>query len=129
MAVDTAELRKLDKDTLVEGMQKLAARARRSQEKIKAKAEDAMQVALGATAAFGVGYYMGTVKRDNPGDPEALQIMGLDPDLLIGGSLAAIGLTGMGGKKMSGAALAAGTGVLSLWAGNYGMQMAEQAEG
>ena len=44
--------------------------------------------------------------------------------LLVGIGLAAVGLTGMGGKKMSGAAKAAGLGVLSYWGGSAGERMA-----
>ncbi len=125
---DTADLKRLDKDTLVEGFQRMAGRARRYKEKAKETAEQTMELALAGGTAFGVGYYMGTIARDNPGDPEALKMFGVDTDLLIGVTLAGVGLTGMAGKKMSGASRAAGTGALSLWAGNYGMRMAMEAD-
>lgn len=125
---ESADLKRLDKDTLVEGFQRMAARARRYKEKAKETAEQTMELALAGGTAFGVGYYMGTIERDNPGDPEALKMFGVDTDLLIGVALAGVGLTGMAGKRMSGAARAAGTGALALWAGNYGRQMALTAE-
>jgi hypothetical protein len=124
---DTADLKRLDKDTLVEGFQRMATRARRYKEKAKETAEQTMELALAGGTAFGVGYYLGTIARDS-NDPEDLKMFGVDTDLLIGVTLAGVGLTGMAGKKMSGAARAAGTGALSLWAGNYGMRMAMEAE-
>lgn len=127
-AANTAELKKLDKDTLVEAVRRLGNRARKYKEDIKERAEQAMEFALAGGTAFGVGYYMGMVERDNPGDPDALKLFGVDTDLLIGVALAGVGLTGLGGKRMSGAARAAGIGALSLWAGNYGRQMALTAE-
>lgn len=125
---DAAELKRLDKDTLVEGFQRMATRARRYKEKAKEAAENTMEIALAGGTAFGVGYYLGTIERDNPGDADALKMFGVDTDLLVGVALAGVGLTGMAGKKMSGAARAAGTGALSLWAGNYGRQMALTAD-
>ena len=125
---EAADLKRLDKETLVEGFQRMASRARRYKEKAKETAEQTMELALAGGTAFGVGYYLGTIKRDNPGDEDALKMFGVDTDLLVGVTLAGIGLTGMAGKKMSGAARAAGTGALCLWAGNYGMRMAEEAD-
>lgn len=126
-AADTTELRRLDKDTLVEGFQRMASRARRYKEKAKVAAENAMEIALAGGTAFGVGYYMGTIEKDG-GTAEDLQWFGMDIDLVVGLGLAGVGLTGMAGKKMSGAARAAGMGALSLWAGNYGREMARTAE-
>lgn len=126
-AADTTELRRLDKDTLVEGFQRMAGRARRYKEKAKVAAENAMEIAMAGGTAFGVGYYMGTIEKDG-GAAEDLQWFGMDIDLVVGLGLAGVGLTGMAGKKMSGAARAAGMGALSLWAGNYGREMARTAE-
>ncbi len=124
---DATELKRLDKDTLVDGFQRMAARARRYKDKAKEAAENTMEIALAGGTAFGVGYYMGTIERDG-GTEEDLKMFGVDIDLLVGVALAGVGLTGMAGKKMSGAARAAGMGALSLWAGNYGRQMALTAE-
>jgi len=123
---DATELKRLDKDTLVDGFQRMAARARRYKDKAKEAAENTMEIALAGGTAFGVGYYMGTIERDG-GTEEDLKMFGVDIDLLVGVALAGVGLTGMAGKKMSGAARAAGMGALSLWAGNYGKQMALEA--
>ncbi len=124
---DATELKRLDKDTLVDGFQRMAARARRYKDKAKEAAENTMEIALAGGTAFGVGYYMGTIERDG-GTEEDLKMFGVDIDLLVGVALAGVGLTGMAGKKMSGAARAAGMGALSLWAGNYGRQMAQIAD-
>ncbi len=124
---DATELKRLDKDTLVDGFQRMAARARRYKDKAKEAAENTMEIALAGGTAFGVGYYMGTIERDG-GTEEDLKMFGVDIDLLVGVALAGVGLTGMAGKKMSGAARAAGMGALSLWAGNYGRQMAQLAD-
>jgi hypothetical protein len=130
MAADTADLKRLDKETLVQGIQRMAARARKYKEKAKETAEQTMELALAGGTAFGVGYYLGTIERDTPADEveEALKMFGVDTDLLIGVTLAGVGLTGMAGKKMSGAARAAGTGALCYWAGNYGRKIGSTSE-
>ena len=97
-------------------------------ENAAAKAADVMELALAGGAAFGVGYWIGQIKGTHAVDAtdptEDLKMFGLDKDLGVGLGLALVGLTGMGGKKMSGAAKAAGTGVLSYWSGSAGERMA-----
>jgi hypothetical protein len=125
---DRAELMRLGKEELAELGTRLAARARRYKEKAKETAEQTMEFALAGGTAFGVGYYMGTIKRDPAHTEEDLKMFGVDRDLLIGVTLAGVGLTGMAGKRMSGAARAAGMGALAYWAGNYGEKIAMEAE-
>lgn len=125
---DRAELMRLGKEELAEGFQRIAARARRYKDKAKETAEQTMEIALAGGTAFGVGYYMGTIKRDPAHTEDDLKMFGVDRDLLIGVTLAGVGLTGMAGKRMSGATRAAGIGALAYWAGNYGEKMAIEAE-
>jgi len=125
---DRAELMRLGKEELAEGFQRLARRARTYKEKAKETAEQTMEFAIAGGTAFGVGYYMGTIKKDGTATEEDLKMFGVDRDLLIGVTLAGVGLTGMAGKKMSSASRAAGLGALSYWAGNYGEKMAIEAE-
>jgi hypothetical protein len=125
---DRTELMRLGKEELAEGFQRIAARARRYKEKAKETAEQTMEIALAGGTAFGVGYYMGTIKRDPGHTEDDLKMFGVDRDLLIGVTLAGVGLTGMAGKKMSSATRAAGIGALAYWAGNYGEKMAVEAE-
>jgi hypothetical protein len=132
---DRGELMRLGKEELAEGFQRMAARARRYKEKAKETAEQTMELALAGGTAFGVGYYIGTIKKGwaDPAAPSAVEaeemkMFGVDRDLLIGVGLAGVGLTGMAGKKMSSAARAAGMGALAYWAGNYGEKMAIEAE-
>jgi len=125
---DRTELMRLGKEELAEGFQRLARRARTYKEKAKETAEQTMEFAIAGGTAFGVGYYMGTIKKDGTATEEDLKMFGVDRDLLIGVTLAGVGLTGMAGKKMSSASRAAGLGALSYWAGNYGEKMAIEAE-
>jgi hypothetical protein len=128
MAVDRSELAKLPKEDLVDGFNRMAKRAKSYKEKAAQTAADTMELALAGGAAFGVGYWIGNIKgvhaADGTDPEEDLKLFGLDKDLAVGIVLAGVGLTGMGGKKMSGAARAAGQGVLSYWAGSAGERMA-----
>lgn len=129
MAVTTSELMQADKRTLAEGIQKMTQRMKNIRATAKAKAEQTLEMAVAGGAAFGVGYWMGTIARDNPGDADALTFGGgIDKDLGVGLALAGIGLTGMGGRRMSDTARAAGTGVLSGWAMNYGREKGMEAK-
>jgi len=125
---DRTELMRLGKEELAEGFQRLARRARTYKEKAKETAEQNMEFAIAGGTAFGVGYYMGTIKKVPGYTEEDVKMFGVDRDLLIGVTLAGVGLTGMAGKKMSSASRAAGLGALSYWAGNYGEKMAIEAE-
>lgn len=128
MAVDRSELMKLPKEDAVDFGVRMANAARKAKEKTKAAAGDMMELALAGGAAFGVGYWIGNIKgthADAGTDPtDDLKLFGLDKDLAVGIALGVVGLTGMGGKKMSSAAKAAGTGVLSYWSGSAGERMA-----
>lgn len=128
MAVDRTDLLKLPKEDLADGFSRMANRAKKYKEKAKAAAEDIMELAVSGGAAFGVGYWIGNIKGghavDGTDPTEDLKLFGMDKDLVVGLGFAALGLTGMGGKKMAGAAKAAGTGILSYWAGSAGERMA-----
>jgi hypothetical protein len=68
-----------------------------------------METALTVGAGAGAGY----LSAKFPG-----QWMGVDKELWIGGSLLLLGLTGLGGARMSDAALSLGNGVMAAWAFN-----------
>jgi hypothetical protein len=56
---------------------------------------------------------------------EAMKLFGyVDPDLAGGAALVLAGLSGMGGKKSSGAMLNAGSGVLSYYLGSKAFDIA-----
>lgn len=128
MAVDRSDLMKLPKEDLADGFTRMANKAKKYKERAKEAAGDIMELALAGGAAFGVGYWIGNIKGTHAADgtdpTEDLKLFGMDKDLVVGIGLAALGLTGLGGKKMSGAAKAAGTGVLSYWAGSAGERIA-----
>lgn len=128
MAVDRSDLMKLPKEDLADGFTRMANRAKKYKEKAADAAADVMELALAGGAAFGVGYWIGNIKGTHAADgtdpTDDLKLFGMDKDLVVGIGLAALGLTGMGGKKMSGAAKAAGLGVLSYWGGSAGERMA-----
>ena len=129
---DRSDLMKLPKEDLVNGLSKLQKRARNLKAKAAESAETVMDLALAGAGAFGVGYYVGGIKRDiaaGAATEEDLKLFGMDKDLLAGLVLAGVGVTGLAGKKTSGYLTAAGTGVLSYWAGNMGETMAMEAEG
>lgn len=128
MAVDRSDLMKLPKEDLADGFTRMANRAKKYKEKAAAAAADIMELALAGGAAFGVGYWIGNIKGTHAADgtdpTDDLKLFGMDKDLVVGAGLAVVGLTGLGGKKMSGAAKAAGAGVLAYWAGSAGERMA-----
>ena len=128
MAIDRSDLMKLPKEDVVDGFQRMANRAKKYKEKGREFAENTMELAVAGGASFGVGYWIGNIKGQHAVDgtdaEEDLKLFGLDKDLAVGLGLAAVGLTGMGGKRMSGAARAASMGVLSYWAGSAGERMA-----
>lgn len=128
MAVDRSDLMKLPKEDLATGFQRMANKAKKYKEKAAEAAADLMELALAGGAAFGVGYWIGNIKGVHAAegtDPtEDLKLFGMDKDLIVGIGLAGVGLTGLGGKRASGYAKAAATGVLSYWAGSAGERMA-----
>jgi hypothetical protein len=92
---------------------KLAARYKRQIAKIKEKGaavgENVMVTALTIGAGAGAGY----VAAKFPG-----QWVGVDKEIWLGGGLLLLGLTGLGGAKMSDAMLSMGNGVMAAWAYN-----------
>ena len=131
MALDKSDLMKLPKEDLADGVTRGIRNVARYKAKAAKAAEDVMELALAGGAAFGTGYWIGNIKgaSEVAGESEedreaALKLFGMDKDLVVGIGLAAVGLTGMGGKKMSAAAKAAGNGVLAYWAGSAGERMA-----
>lgn len=128
MAVDKSDLMRLSKEELADGFQRISKRAKSWKEKAAARTEDFMQLAASGGAAFGVGYWLGNIKGGHAADgtdpTDDLKLFGLDKDLAVGLVATTIGLTGMGGKKMSGFAQSAGLGILSYWAGSAGERMA-----
>jgi hypothetical protein len=96
----------------------LAARYKKQIANIKEKGakvgENVMETALTIGAGAGAGY----LAAKFPG-----QWVGVDKEIWFGGGLLLLGLTGLGGPKMSDAMLALGNGVLAAWA--YGMVKAK----
>lgn len=92
---------------------KLAARYKRQIAKIKEQGaqvgENVMVTALTIGAGAGAGY----VAAKFPG-----QWVGVDKEIWLGGGLLLLGLTGLGGAKMSDAMLSMGNGVMAAWAYN-----------
>jgi hypothetical protein len=78
-------------------------------EKYASSGEAIMETALTVGAGAGMGY----VAAKFPGD-----WLGVNKEIWIGGGLLLLGLTGLGGEKMSGAAMSLGNGVLAAWSYN-----------
>ncbi len=95
-------------------------RAQNVAKKVKEGSENVLSVGVAVGAAAAVGYWIGK-------KPTETQWMGVDKEIWIGGLLAVVGITGMGGATMSGFARYAGTGVLSAWAYNKAYQKAIEA--
>jgi hypothetical protein len=123
-AVDTSDY---TKDELGAAVNRLRATATKYKDKAKATAEEFMSTALMAGSAFGVGWWIGQTRLNNPGDAEALQFWGIDKELVIGLGLLFGGISGFLGKQMSGAASAMGKGVLAYYAGTQGEAIGSQA--
>lgn len=94
------------------------ARATSLYAKAREKTEQAMQFAVGVGIAAAVGYWLGKTDED--------QWFNIDKEIIIGGALAAIGLSGLGGKQMTGVGLAGGATVLGAWAFNKAKAKAEE---
>lgn len=128
MAVDRSDLMQLPKEELATGFTRVANQLKKAKEKAKVAAGDVMELALAGGAAFGVGYWIGNIKGTHAmegTDPtEDLKLFGMDKDLVVGLALAGVGVSGLGGSRVAGAAKAAGTGVLSYWAGSAGERIA-----
>ena len=103
----TASLAKVSKEEAVS----LAARYKKQIANIRDKGakigENVMETVLTVGAGAGLGY----VAAKYPG-----QWMSVDKEIWIGGGFLLLGLTGLGGDKMSDAMLALGNGALAAWA-------------
>ncbi len=107
--------------------QKLA-RAKAQVANIKEKAEETMQTAKCAVetvgTAFGFGYLRG--RMTDPADPESFSVMGVEPDLLAGVALHAVGFLGGFGKYSEDAHNVA-NGALSSYAVTKGVEIGVDA--
>ena len=108
------------KEELATAVGRLRATAKRYKDKAKEGAEEFMAIALEGGAAFGVGWWIGSIKAGGSYTEEDLQWFGMDKELVIGIGLLAAGLSGFLGRQMGGAAKAMGKGVLAYWAGTQG---------
>lgn len=122
------DLMQYSKEELASGVERLRKTARRYRDKAKETAEEFMGLALEAGGAFGVGYWIGTIKKAPDFSEEDLQIWGIDIDLAVGLGLVLVGLSGMGGKQASTFAKQIGRGVLAYWAGSQGEAIGEESE-
>lgn len=103
----------------VESAGRWKTRAQNVAKRAKEGAENVLGVGVAVGAAAAVGYWIGR-------DPENTEWMGVDKEIWIGGILAVLGITGMGGRTMSGFARNAGAGILSAWAYNKAFARAEE---
>lgn len=108
------------KQEAVEAASRWKSRAQNVAKRAKEGAENTLSVGVAVGAAAAVGYWIGK-------NPDDTQWMGVDKEIWIGGLLAVIGITGMGGRTMSGFARYAGTGVLAAWAYNKAYAKASEA--
>lgn len=121
MANGTAiDVNQYSKEELGTALVRVKAAARRYKDKMQEGAEEFMGLAIQTGAAFGIGWWIGSIKRGGNFTEEDLQFFGIDRELVIGLGLAFAGLSGFLGKQMSGAAKRAGGGVLAYWAGVQG---------
>ena len=111
------------KTEAVEMAARYKGRYTRAMAKAKVAGEQILQFGVAVGVAAGVGYWMGRDAKKGV-DP---QWAGLDKEVWIGGGLAVLGLTKLGGESMSGFARAAGTGVLSAWGYNAARTRAIEA--
>jgi len=91
----------------------LAARYKKQLANVKAKGAEIGENIMETALTIGAGAGMGYVAAKFPG-----QWLGVDKELWVGGGMLLLGLTGLGGKKMSDAAMAMGNGVLAAYAFN-----------
>ena len=94
------------------------ARAASLYAKAREKTEQAMMFATGVGIAAAVGYWLGKTDDD--------QWFNIDKEIIIGGAMAVIGLSGLGGKQATGIATAGGMTVLGAWAFNKAKAKAEE---
>lgn len=101
------------KTEAVEQAARYKTRYKNAMAKARKAGEEILQFGVAVGVAAALGYWMGDTEKKGG----ALQWGGVDKELWIGGILAVLGLTGLGGDTMSGFARAGATGALSLWAG------------
>jgi hypothetical protein len=92
---------------------KLAARYKKQIANIKAKGAEVGENVMVTALTIGAGAGAGYVAAKFPG-----QWVGVDKEIWLGGGLLLLGLTGLGGNKMSDAMLSMGNGVMAAWAYN-----------
>lgn len=127
MAQGTAiDVNQYSKEELGTALVRVKAAARRYKDKMKEGAEEFMGLAIQTGAAFGIGWWIGSIKQGTF-EEEDLQFFGVDKELVIGLGLVFAGLSGFLGKQMGGAAKRAGGGVLAYWAGVQGETMGSEA--
>lgn len=121
------KLSELSKKELAEAVAKLKGRQQRATRAAREEGESLVRDAITVATAGGLGYYMGMQEKDSPGDETAIQVAGIDMDLLVGGAAAAAGLMKLGGK-MSDTLRAVGIGGLSSYASRLGHDKALESE-
>ena len=77
---------------------------------VKKKAAEYGENIMGSMVTIGGGAAAGYIAVKWPG-----QWMGIDKALWVGGGALLMGLTGLGGDKMSDSAMAFGNGVMAVW--------------
>ncbi len=97
----------VSKTELAKSANRYKAQLAKIKDQASAYGERIMTTAVTIGSAAGAGY----ISAKYPG-----QWIGVDKELWIGGTFLLLGLTGLGGDKMSEAMLSAGNGVMAAWA-------------
>lgn len=138
------KLAKLNKTQAIEVANRMKNRAQTMRRNAEKLSERIVHGFVSAVAGGAFGYWMGQAETDyqeaiseymadNPGstaEDAAKEVVdprkwgGIDKDLIVSGTLAALALTNVGGRKASPIIEAAAIGGLSGWAYNRGMEMA-----
>ena len=124
------DLMQYSKEELAGAVNRLRGMARRYRDKAKEGAEEFMNLAIEAGGAFGVGYWIGTIRKDKGAElsEEDLQFWGIDMDLAIGLGAVLVGLSGVFGGQVSHYMKTLGRGVLAYWAGSQGEDIGQKEE-
>jgi hypothetical protein len=93
-------------------MKKVASQAK-SLQRYRAKAAAVGERVMETGLTVGGGALAGYMAVKFPG-----QWVGVDKEIWVGGGFLVAGLTGIGGSRMSDAALAIGNGMMAVWAAN-----------
>lgn len=104
----------------IASIQRAGAYLKRHKKEAKDAAANTVSLLLSSGGAFGVGYMVGNRHRAVAADPnlttdeereDAMKLGGVAPlDAVFAGSFALVGLTGLGGKRVKGPALALAKG-------------------